>query len=82
MKLNVKRLVTALVVVLVIGATGWGIHVLAQGEAMSQQMEMMKQKMMNRPDAMKEADQAVQEQKKKAMAEGKYMCCLKSSCDF
>ena len=43
---------------------------------------LMKQKMMNRPDAMKEADQAVQEQKKKAMTEGKYMCCLKSSCAF
>ncbi len=82
MKPKVKRLVTALVVLLVIGATGWGVHVLAQGEAISKQMEMMKQKMMNRPEAMKEADQAVQEQKKKAMAEGKYMCCLKHSCDF
>ncbi len=82
MKLKVKRLTTILVGLLVIGAAGWGVYALAQGGAMAQQMEMMKQKMMNRPSAMKEADQAVQDQKKKAMAAGKYACCLKTSCDF
>ena len=82
MKLKVIRLTTTLVGLLTIGAACWGVYALAQGEAMSKQMEMMKQKMMNRPSAMKEADQAVQEQKKMAMAEGKYACCLKTACDF
>ena len=66
MKLKVKRLTTILVGLLVIGAAGWGVYALAQGGAMAQQMEMMKQKMMNRPSAMKEADQAIQNQKKNA----------------
>ncbi len=82
MNFKVTRLASTLVVLLVIGAGGWGIYALAQGGAMAQQMEMMKQKMMNRPSAMKEADQAVQNQKKNAMAAGKYACCLKTSCDF
>ncbi len=82
MKCKVKRVASILVSLLVIGAAGWGVYALAQGGAMAQQMEMMKQKMMNRPSAMKEADQAVQDQKIKAMAAGKYACCLKTSCDF
>ncbi len=82
MKCKVKRVASILVSLLVIGAAGWGVYALAQGGAMAQQMEMMKQKMMNRPNAMKEADQAVQDQKIKAMAAGKYACCLKTSCDF
>ncbi len=82
MKRQVKRVASILVGLLVIGAAGWGVYALAQGGAMVQQMEMMKQKMMNRPNAMKEADQAVQDQKIKAMAAGKYACCLKTSCDF
>ncbi len=82
MKLKVKRFTTILVGLLVIGAAGWGVYALAQGGAMAQQMEMMKQKMMNRPSAMKEADQAVQNQKRSAMAPGKYVCCLKTACDF
>ena len=63
MKRKVKRVASILVGLLVIGAAGWGVYALAQGGAMAQQMEMMKQKMMNRPSAMKEADQAVQDQK-------------------
>ncbi len=82
MKRKVKRVASILVGLLVIGAAGWGVYALAQGGTMAQQMEMMKQKMMNRPSAMKEADQAVQDQKIKAMAAGKYACCLKTSCDF
>ena len=82
MKRKVKRVACILVGLLVISAVGWGVYALAQGGAMAQQMEMMKQKMMSRPSAMKEADQAIQSQKMKAMAAGKYACCLKTSCDF
>ena len=82
MKIKVEGLVAVLIALLVIGAAGWGVYALAQSDAMSEQMEMMKQKMMNRPKAMKKADQAVQKQKQKAMGANKYACCLKSSCDF
>jgi hypothetical protein len=60
-----------------VGAVGWG---LAQGN-MSESIEMVKKLMMNRPKAMKQADQSIQDQKLKAMKEGKYMCCLKHPCD-
>ena len=81
MKIKVKRLFTALVAVLVIGTAGWGIRALAQSDAAAEQMEMMKKMMMNRPQAMKEADQAIQMQKQEAIGAGKYACCLKHSCD-
>ena len=81
MKIKVKRLFTALVAVLVIGTAGWGIRALAQSDAAAEQMEMMKKMMMNRPQAMKEADQAIQKQKQEAIGAGKYACCLKHSCD-
>jgi hypothetical protein len=55
---------------------------LPQQSQMAQQMEMMKQKMMNRPGAMQKADNAVQQQKQKAMKAGNYGCCLKNACDF
>ncbi len=50
--------------------------------SMDEMMEMMKQKMMNRPAAMMSADQAIQDQKAAAMKSGKYNCCLKNSCDY
>ncbi len=82
MKIKVKRLFTALVAVLVIGAAGWGVHALAQTDAAAEQMEMMKKMMMNRPQAMKDADQAIQKQKQEAITGGKYACCLKHSCEY
>ncbi len=82
MKINkMKGLFTALVAVLVIGAASWGVYALAQTDAAAEQMEMMKKKMMNRPQAMKEADQAIQKLKQEAIGAGKYACCLKHSCD-
>ena len=68
------RWAPALVGLLVLGAAGWGL-------AQSDQMEMMKQMMMNRPKAMKNADKAIQSQKQEAVKAGKYMCCLKHPCD-
>ena len=50
--------------------------------SMDEMMEMMKQKMMNRPAAMMSADEAIQDQKAAAMKSGKYNCCLKNSCDY
>jgi len=44
-------------------------------------MEMMKKMMMNRPKALKQADMAVQSEKKKLIKSGKYGCCLKHGCD-
>ncbi len=83
MKTNkMKWLFTALVVaLLVIGAAGWGIHALAQTDAAAKQMEMMKKMMMNRPQSMKDADEAIQKHKREAAAQGKYACCLKHPCD-
>ena len=49
---------------------------------MDQMMQMMKEKMLNRPTAMMNADQSIQDQKQQAMSEGKYTCCLKHPCDF
>ena len=42
MKTKVKRLTTVLVVLLALGAAGWGIRALAQSDAAAEQMEMMK----------------------------------------
>ncbi len=82
MKINkMKGLFTALVALLVIGTAGWGVYALAQTDAAAKQMEMMKKMMMNRPQVMKDAHQAIQEYKQKAAAEGKYSCCLKHPCD-
>jgi hypothetical protein len=70
--------------VLLIGVItlGWTIEfTVAQQGMQSQQMEMMKKMMMNRPKAMKKADDSVQQQKQKAMKSGKYACCLKHPCD-
>lgn len=79
MKTNRKRWMVGLIGLVVTGALGWNIA--RAFPQMEQQMEMMKQKMMNRPKAMQAADKAVQEQKKKAISAGKYACCLKTSCD-
>lgn len=57
------------------------LQVLAQQGALDQQMEMMKKMMMNRPAAMNNADQAIQNQKKQAASQGRYGCCLKTACD-
>lgn len=48
----------------------------------SQQMQMMKKMMMNAPKDSKEAQRYIKEQKQKAMAAGKYNCCLKNSCNW
>ncbi|MFB3097782.1 MAG: hypothetical protein ACE1ZZ_03790, partial [Dehalococcoidia bacterium] len=78
MKTNkMKWLFTALVTLLVIGAAGWGVYALAQTDAAAEQMEMMKKMMMNRPQSMKDADEAIQKHKREAAAQGKYACCLK-----
>lgn len=76
-----KWLGTVLVVLLAVGALGLGVVAWAQDDAMAKQMEMMKEMMMNRPKSMKKADTAIQKQKQKAVAAGKYACCLKHSCD-
>ena len=64
----------ALIGVMTLGGFGWVV-------AQSDQMEMMKQMMMNRPKAMKSADEAIQKQKQEAMKKGNYACCLKNACD-
>lgn len=48
----------------------------------SQQMQMMKEMMTNAPKDSKEAQHYIKEQKQKAMAEGKYKCCLHHSCGW
>lgn len=74
--------VLLLALALIVGA-GWGIgYAVGQGGLSDEMMQMMKQKMMGRAKALKNADQTVQEHKKKAMAAGKYTCCLKHPCDF
>lgn len=71
---------SALLAVAVIGA-GWGVLALAQSDdAMSKQMEMMKQMMMNRPKSMKKADAQIEKVKARAAADGKYACCLRHAC--
>ena len=42
---------------------------------------MMKKMMESRSKALKAADKAVQDAKKKLTKEGKYGCCLKHGCD-
>jgi len=78
---NRKRLATVLASLLVIVLVGWAVQAVAQDDAMMKQMEMMKQMMMNRPAAMKKADESIQKQKQTAMKTGKYACCLKTSCN-
>ena len=82
MKTKTTQACVVLASLLVLGAAGWGIRAVAQSDTKAQQMEMMKQMMMNRPAAMKEADEAIQKQKQEAMKTSKYACCLKVSCDF
>ena len=71
-------LTRVLAVLLVVSSFGAGMFVLAQPE----QLEMMKKMMMNRPAAMKEAGQTIQDQKTQAISEGNYNCCLRHSCDY
>ncbi len=60
-----------LAVLLVVSTFGAGMLVLAQQDAVSpEQLEMMKKMMMNRPAAMKEAGQTIQDQKTQAISEG------------
>ncbi len=80
MNFSRKQFVSALVAVFLIVGAGWGVDALAQGDAMSKQMEMMRQMMMNRPKAMKKADAQIEKVKKSATAKGKYACCLKHAC--
>ena len=77
-----RRRFLGLIIVLGVCLAGLALPVpLLQEDMMAKQMEMMKQKMMNRPSSMKKADKAIQEQKQKAMQNGKYGCCLKHPCD-
>lgn len=77
-----KRWWLGLIALVAAIAVGWSLtSVLAQGGMQADQMEMMKKMMMNRPGAMKKADQSIQDQKAKAMKAGKYSCCLKHPCD-
>ncbi len=78
MKPSLKRVLTVL---LVVSSFGAGLLVLAQ-QVSPEQLEMMKKMMMNRPAAMKEAGQAIQDQKTQAISEGNYNCCLQHSCDY
>src|SRR5438067_1109716 len=77
-KATITRRVLTLIGIVVLGTAGWG---LAQTDMMSDQMEMMKKMMMNRPKAMANADKAIQGQKQTATKTGKYACCLKHACD-
>lgn len=81
MRTNTKRMSLVVALLLALGLAGWGVDALAQEGAMAKQMEMMKKMMMNRPKAMNKADAAIQKQKKTAIGEGKYACCLKHSCN-
>lgn len=78
MKTGIKR---GLALLLVAGVLGAGIQAVAQQDAIAKQMEMMKTMMMNRPAAMKTADQMIQDQKMRAVSDGKYNCCLRTSCN-
>ena len=73
-----KTFALFLLVALVVGGS---IAAVTQ-TGMDEMMQMMREKMMNRPEAMKTADQAVQDQKLQAMREGTYNCCLKNACDY
>ena len=74
-----KRLLGITIGAVAIGVAGWGV---AQTKAPAEMMEKMKQMMANRPPAMKQADKTVQDQKLKALQEGKYSCCLRHPCDY
>ncbi len=81
MKLQKNRSLSLVVSLLAVSLIGGSLAgVLTQD--MGQMMEMMKEKMLNRPAAMMNADNSVQDQKTKAMQAGKYACCLKHPCDF
>jgi len=81
MNSTTKKWTLTLVVAAAVGSAGWIANALAQRN-MSDDMEMMKKMMMNRPAAMKKADSSIQAEKQKALKAGKYGCCLKHPCDF
>ncbi|MGC8667218.1 MAG: hypothetical protein ACP5VE_03750 [Chthonomonadales bacterium] len=64
-----------------VGVLAWGMAASAQ-HGHDDDMAMMREMMMNRPKALKQADQTVQTEKKKLMSDGKYGCCLKHPCDL
>jgi hypothetical protein len=71
-----------LLVLLVAGSFGTAVHLLARQDPLPPaQVDMMKKMMMNRPEAMKAADQSIQSQKQQAASAGRYSCCLKQACD-
>ena len=80
MKKQKKRTIFVFAV-LMLGVLSLSVTAALTQGSMEEMMQMMKQKMMNRPAAMMGADQSIQEQKTAAMKEGKYSCCLKNSCD-
>ena len=76
-----KRKVFILAVVM-LGIIGWSVTAAVTQGSMEDMMQMMKEKMMNRPAAMMDADKVIQDQKVAAMGAGKYSCCLKNPCDY
>ncbi len=81
MKSQVRSWVFVLVSLIIVSLMAWGVARTAV-QMDPQMMQMMKQKMMNRPAAMKKADKSVQDEKTKAIKAGKFNCCLKHPCDF
>lgn len=77
-----KRGITALMLALIVGLTGWGISRVVAQDHMGDDMAMMKKMMMDRSKALKQADMTVTNEKHKAMKAGKYNCCLKHPCDW
>ena len=82
MKTQMKRGVLVLIALIMVPVMGLGVVSAVTQTSMDEMMDMMRQKMMNRPAAMMDADNAVQAQKAAAMQAGTYNCCLKNSCDY
>jgi hypothetical protein len=61
MKTHKKRVVLRLIALMMVPVMGLGVVFAVTQTSMDDMMEMMKQKMMNRPAAMMSADQAVQD---------------------
>lgn len=83
MKKSLRARLRLLIIAVSLLAGGWvGANALPQSsqEQLNQMMEMMKQKMMNRPAEMKKVDNTIRQYIKKAAADGNYACCLKHPC--
>lgn len=60
---------------------GVAVTVLAQ-DAPQAVLDKMQRMMENRPAAMKDAEAAIDAQKRQAAGGGNYVCCLRHPCDF